>query len=203
MSSQQRKQAIQTLLKRGQLKKLAVELNMSYSYLSQVFSPATAITFTSKLARRVEKALGLIDGQLDKDQQTVSFQKSPNGLLALVLRGRAATIQEQLIEQRVETSVAIKIGEICNHADLVIYNKDNSIFLVAEQSKDYDSTHKSEQLIMLMAITGARYGVAFAPDSGLSTDDDDLKYLTEHKRSVWYESKDGKIISTAVGPEGF
>lgn len=203
MGSQQRKQAIQALLKRGQLKKLATELGMSYSYLSQVFSPETSIRFTNELARKVEKELGLITGHLDNTTESTSSLKNPQGLAALALRGRAASIQAHYQEQRIKTHVAIKVGELSNHADLVIYNKDDSLFLIAEQSNDYTFPHKAEQLIMLMAITGAQYGAVFAPDSGLDPYTDKVDYVTEQKRSVWYQSKDGKIINTDTGPEGF
>jgi len=202
MSSLHRKQVIQTLLKRGQLKQLSSELSMSYSYLSQVFSPAIDISFTAGLARKVEQALGLVEGQLDQGEIAVTPQKNPKGLLALVLRGRAVELKSYFTDKRVEIHELIEIGNTSKHADLVVYNQDDSIFMIAEQSKDYNSDNKMDQLIMLMAISGAEYGVVFAPDSGVNDDSSDYNFSIQHQRSSWYQSKNGKIVKSDSGPNG-
>jgi AraC-like DNA-binding protein len=202
MSSQQRKISIQAILRHGQLKQLSKDLDMSYSYLSQAFSPGTAINFTPELALKVEKALGLTEGQLDQGESTGVVQNIPRGLLALALEGRAAQLQKHFEDKRVESNVELVIGDIKKYANLIIYNHDDSVYMIAEQNKDYMAVHMREHLIMLMAISGAEYGVAFTPSSGVNEDENEYGYSRAYQRSIWYQHQDGKIINVESGPEG-
>tara|TARA_R110001606_G_scaffold264825_5_gene413795 strand:- start:183787 stop:184005 length:219 start_codon:yes stop_codon:yes gene_type:complete len=68
----QRKQAIQSIIRREQLKQLTIDVNLSYSYLSRAFSPTTSMSFTEKLAPIVEKALGIEEGRLETGVSTYS-----------------------------------------------------------------------------------------------------------------------------------
>lgn len=207
MSSQQRKVAIQALLRRGQLKQLSIDLDMSYSYLSQAFSPATAINFTDELARRVEHALGLAQGQLDQGESAAVVKPQlPREISALLLDGSAARFQKHLADKRVETRVELGIDGIKKSANLVIYNHDDSIYMIAmihELNKNDTSLEMIEQLIMLMAITGAEYGVKYDIGSGVNQHENEYGYSRDHQRSNWYQSLNGKIIRVKDGPDGF
>jgi len=201
MSSEQRKEAIQGILRRGQLKQLATDLNMSYSYLSQAFSPATAINFTAELARKVEQSLGLSKGQLDHGEPVSVRKTNPIGLLAIALIGREAQLSSLFSNKRVEKNATVAFDGEIKRVDLIVYNKDESVFLIAEQSNHFDAFGAADQLIMLMAISGSEYGVIFAPDSGAGNDDNDYAFSLDHKKSRWYQAENGKIISIDSGPE--
>lgn len=207
MSSQKRKVAIQALLRRGQLKQLSIDLDMSYSYLSQAFSPSTAINFTDELARKVEKALGLEQGQLDQGV-SIAVVKSPlpREISALLLDGSAARFQKHLADKRVETSVDLEIDGIKKAANLVIYNHDDSIYMIAmidELSKKDSSLELIEYLILLMAISGAEYGVKYGIGSGVNQHENEYGYSRDHQSSYWYRALNGKIIRVKDGPDGF
>lgn len=199
MSSEQRKKAIQSLLRRGQLKQLSVDLNMSYSYLSQAFSTSTSTPFSAVLARKVEKSLGLNEGQLDDSEQLVVQRSNSRGLLALALRGRVADLSKAYPNKRITLNEVLTVGGIAKRVDLLVFNEDDSIFLIAEQSKEYDKG-PAEQLIMLMAISGAEYGVIFAPDSGVNNNENEFGFSKDQKRSRWYQSQKGKIVEITEGP---
>lgn len=215
MSSMQRKQAIQSIIRRGQLKQLAIDLNMSYSYLSQAFSPSTTINFTDELARKVEKTLGLEQGRLEQGDQFIAQISNPQvlrsqvvrtqglvsrGLLAQALRGRAADFITHFPKKRVETNVIMELGKVENHADLIVYNNDGSVFMIAEQSNQYNANNIATKLIMLMAISGSEYGVVFEPDSGINVNNNEPGFSRDHKRSEWYQYKQGRIIPIENGP---
>ena len=200
MNSEQRKYAIQGLLKRGQLKQLATDLNMSYSYLSQAFSTTTAINFTAELARKVEQALGLYEGQLDQSECVGVRKINPLGLFVVALIGREAQLSSFFPEKRVVKNDTITFDGEDKDIDLVVYNEDDSIYLLAEQSQHYDAFGAADQLIMLMAVSGAEYGVVFAPDSGVNLDSGDNSFSRDQTKSRWYKSVEGKVIRIAEGP---
>jgi len=202
MNSEQRKRTIQAILKRGQLKQLSSDLKMSYSYLSQAFSPATAINFTSELARKVEKSLGIAEGQLDQGEQLRVQKRNPIGLLAVALIGREAQLSNLYPDKRVEKNATVAFDDEIKRVDLIVYNKDGSVFLIAEQSSQFDAHGGADQLIMLMAISGAEYGVVFAPDSGANSEDNEYGFSLDYKKSRWYQAKNGKIIPINEGPDG-
>lgn len=205
MSSQQRKLAIQALLRRGQLKQLSEKLNMSYSYLSQAFSPGTAISFTADLARKVEHALALEEGQLDQGNNAVIQKHPPTALQALVLRTRAIDLKNYLNDKRVELEVQVEMAGVTKSADLGVYNQNNSVYIIAEQCDNYDSKSAADKIILLMALSGAEYGVLFAPESGVDQDSlkmVDFTFPPEHRLSKWYQSENGKISEVATGPRG-
>jgi AraC-like DNA-binding protein len=201
MSSQQRKQAVHSILKHGQLKQLASDLKMSYSYLSQAFSLTTSISFNADLARKVEQALGLTSGQLDLGEHSVGQNLASSGLFALALRGRAAELVHHYPDKRIELNATITVACRVKHADLIIYNNDGTAFLIAEQTNEFEDDDKTEQLIMLMAIAGAQFGVVFAADSGIDANERQYVFTREAKRSRWYQSQHGKIASIEEGPD--
>lgn len=201
MSSQHRKQAIHSILKHGQLKQLASDLKMSYSYLSQAFSLTTSISFNADLARKVEQALGLPSGELDLGEQQLGQKSGSPGLLALALRGRAAELAHHYPDKRIELNATITVADRVKQVDLILYNTDGRVFLIAEQSTQFEDDNKAEQVIMLMAIAGAQFGVVFAPDSGIDDSEEHYAFAREHKRSRWYQSQHGKIVPIEEGPD--
>lgn len=201
MSSMQRKHAIQSIIRRGQLKQLALDLNMSYSYLSQAFSPATSMNFTNALARKVENALGLAEGRLEQGDLVTVQKDRPRGLLDIALKYRATQFTAFFPDKRVQTNVMLKLGNTEHRAHLVVYNEDGSVFMIAMQSQQYSEAHVNTQLIMLMAISGAHYGVVFSAGSGTDQDENIPGYSPDHKRSQWYQYVQGKITPITYGPD--
>lgn len=174
---------------------------MSYSYLSQAFSPASTFNFTSELARKVENAMGWQANCLDSSNISAQ-QESTTGLHMLVLRGRAAKLAGCFPEKRLLLHQKVEFANLEKNLDIVIYNTDDSVFLVAEQSLDYENPYDIEQLIITMAISGAQYGVIFNLNSGVGKKDFDSGFDSKNRRSRWFESKGGKIIEATSGPEG-
>ncbi|WP_339778020.1 hypothetical protein [uncultured Methylophaga sp.] len=200
MNSEHRKHKIKSMLKRGDLKLLADKLDMSYSYLSQAFSPASKFNFTEELARKVEQSMGWQVGILDA-LGTSTLKPKAGGLHLLALRGRAAKLSSFFPKLRVELNQSVKLAGIEKNIDIVVYNHDSSILLVAEQSQDYENSQNLEQLILIMAISGAQYGVVFSADSGFGEMADDNVFDVEEKRSKWFQFKNGKVTETAYGPK--
>lgn len=201
MNSEQRKQNIKSLLRRGDLKAIAEKLEMSYSYLSQAFSSASTFNFTSELARKVEHAMGWHESCLDVSNMPIQKPRS-GGLHMLALRGRAAKLASFFPERRVLLDQKVQVGNVEKILDIIIYNPDNSTFLVAEQSDDYVNPNNIEQLILMMAISGAQYGVIFSADSGVGEAIDGTAFNYGDCRSRWFQAKDGKVVEIARGPKG-
>jgi len=205
MDSAIRKQAIQSLIRRGQLKQLSEKLDMSYSYLSQAFSPGSAIRFTSELARKVEHELGLEPQFLDQGEQPLVQKQSSIALQALVLRSRAIDLKNYLTGKRVELGVTVNMAGVSKQADLAVYNPDDSIYIIAEQCDNFDTKPAADKIILLMALSGAEYGVLFAPESGVNSNSlkmVDFDFSDEHRLSRWYQLKGGQINEITMGPNG-
>ena len=206
MNSTIRKQAIQSILKRGQLKMIAKELKMSYSYLSQAFSPSTSISFTSDLARKVEALLGIEKNILDSGEQKLAPKPTPHsrGFLHLALQGRASLLRSAYPDKCVEVSKDIEVSGMKMIADLIICNEDGSIFMLGKQSESdpFNKQDAVENIIMFMALLGAQHGAIFAPDSGLGDQISPL-FSASQKRSQWYASDNGKIIEHPEGLDPF
>lgn len=201
MNSEQRKRNIKLLLKRGDLKVIAEKLKMSYSYLSQAFSPSSSFNFTSELARKVENAMGWQVNCLESKSISAE-QESTIGLHMLVLMGRATKLANCFPEKRVLLHQKVEIANLEKHIDIVIFNVDGSVFMVAEQSNDYKNPYDIEQLIVSMAISGAQYGVIFNLNSGVGNEGSEARFNQNDCRSRWFEAKGGKVVETASGPEG-
>lgn len=200
MSSDQRKQNIKSLLNRGDLKLIARKLEMSYSYLSQAFSPTSSFNFTSELARKVENAMGWQENCLDSKNISAE-QGSTIGLHMLVLMGRATKLASCFPEKRLLLHQKIEIANLQKHLDILIFNTDGSVFMVAEQSLDYKNPYDIEQLIVSMAISGAQYGVIFNLNSGVGKEGE-TSFTYKNCQSRWFEYKDGKVIEANSGPAG-
>lgn len=200
MNSKQRKRNIKLLLKRGDLKTIAEKLEMSYSYLSQAFSPSSSFNFTSELARKVENVMGWQNNCIDFSSILPMEEENPAVVQMLTLKGRAAWLARCFPEKRLLLYQKVKIANLEINLDILIYNTDDSVFLVAEQSLDYENSYGIEQIIMSMAISGAQYGVIFNMNSGVGGKDDG-GFDHENCRSRWFEYKNGKVIEAASGPE--
>lgn len=189
------------MLKRGDLKLLAKKLDMSYSYLSQAFSPSSKFNFTRELAQKVEQAMGWQSGILESSRTSL-VKPNPGGLHLLALRGRAAKLASFLPKLRVELHQPIRLATIEKMIDIVVYNPDGSIFIIADQSQDYQNPQNVEQLILSLVMTGATYGVIFNAVSGYGEMPNDHVFDVTEKRSQWFQVMDGKVIETTYGPNG-
>ena len=129
---------------------IAEKLEMSYSYLSQAFSPASTFNFTSELARKVEHAMGWHNNCLDVSNMPAQKPRT-GGLHMLALRGRAAKLASYFPKQQVLLDQKVQLGNVEKTSDIIIFNPDNSVLLVAEQSDDYENPNNIEQLILMMA----------------------------------------------------
>ncbi len=90
-------------------------------------------------------------------------------------------------------------------ADLGVYNQDGSVYIIAEQCDNYDGRLAADKIILLMALSGARYGVLFAPESGVaqrSLKMVDFEFSPDNRLSKWYQSQNGKISEVTTGPDG-
>ena len=201
MNSEQRKYNIKSMLKRGDLKLLAKKLDMSYSYLSQAFSPSSKFNFTRELAQKVEQAMGWQKGILDSSRTSL-VKPNPGGLQLLALRGRAAKLASFLPNLRVELNQPIRLATIEKMIDIVVYNPDGSIFIIADQSQDYQNPHNVEQLILSIVMTGAAYGVIFNTVSGYGEMPNEHEFDAAEKRSQWFQVLNGKVVESSYGPEG-
>lgn len=201
MSSKQRKRNIKSLLKRGDLKMIAERLEMSYSYLSQAFSPSSSFNFTSELARKVENVMGWQDNCLDISNMPA---KKPRiqGVNMMALSGRAAKLANFFPEKKVLLHQVVKLASMEKKLNIVVYDPDSSIFMIADQSDDYENPDNVERLILKMAITGAHYGVIFSADSGVNEAQEDTAFHYADCRSRWFHTLEGKVVEAAYGPEG-
>lgn len=81
-------------------------------------------------------------------------------------------------------------------------NEDGSVFAVGLQCDDHNHVGLAEDTILMMAISGAKYGFVYANDSGMDPSlEGTIEYYPEHKQSRWFESVDGKVIQISYGPD--
>lgn len=98
-----------------------------------------------------------------------------------------------------------EMAGVRKQADLGVYNQDGSVYIIAEQCDNYDTKPAADKIILLMALSGAKYEVLFAPESGVaqrSLKMVDFVFSHENRLSKWYHSQNGKIIEVATEPQG-
>lgn len=203
MDSQTRKNNIRARLQRGDLKRLSEELEMSYSYLSQAFSPGSKFNFTDELARKVEQCMGWTSGALDTSEKT-EIDSSRGILFEMAIKYRASLFEKAYPGKIIKTPYLINSGGIEKRVDIAIVNNDESVFAVGQQCRDkgYLSDKEAENLMLVMAMSGAKYGFLFAPSSGVdSTWQGDNRYFEEKRQSRWFKNTAGKIVEIDSGPD--
>jgi len=203
MDSQTRKKNIRAHLQRGDLKRLSEELEMSYSYLSQAFSPGSKFTFTDELARKVEQCMGWTSGELDKSAE-VEINTSRGVLFEMAIKYRASLFEKVYPDKTIKNPYLINSGGIEKRIDIAIKNNDGSFFAVGQQCRDQDylSDKEAENLMLVMAMSGAEYGFLFSPSSGVdSTWQGENRYFEEKRESRWFKNTTGKIVEIGSGPD--
>ena len=201
MDSQTRKKNIRTRLKRGDLKKLSEDLNMSYSYLSQAFSPGSNFTFTEELARKVEVEMGWEPGYLDHGMDKEPKDKH-DSLFQLAIKYRAGEFAKLYPKKKVDVAQRVEALSIKRKADIVIKNANDSVYAVGLQSDQTDNEELTAQIIMLMAMTGAEYGFIYGPSSGVDPyNQNDNGYFREKRDSRWFAFQSNKVIEIESGPD--
>lgn len=201
MDSQTRKKNIRARLQRGDLKRLSEELDMSYSYLSQAFSPGSKFNFTDELARKVEENMGWSAGSLDEGPEVHPSEAiNPMLIAANQLRAREFALFYGLYTVRAPYKV--KTEYLTKTADIAIHDDDLVAFAIGKQSEDITDEASVADLVLMMAMSGAQYGFLYAPSSGIDPAWQDAhRYFDEKRESRWFKNSAGKIIEIESGPD--
>jgi len=201
MESQRRKENIRARLKRGDLKKLSEELDMSYSYLSQAFSPGSKFTFTDELARKVEEKMGWPDGALDEGQESHPSE-SINPMLIMANKFRAKELALFYGSKIIRAPYTVTTGYLTKTADIAIHNDEMTAYAIGKQCQQINNEESVEELVVLMAMTGALYGFLYSPSSGIDPAKQDTnRYFDEKRESRWFKYSAGKVVEIKKGPD--
>jgi len=201
MDSKKRKENIRARLKRGDLIKLSEKLDMSYSYLSQVFSPGGKFTFTDQLARKVEKKMGWSEGTLDEGLEKHPSE-SINPMLIIANKLRAREFALFFGSKTIRAPYKIKTEYLSKTADIAIHDDDLTVYAIGKQCEEISNQDCLTDLVVMMAMTGATYGFIYSPSSGIDPAwEDSHRYFDEKRESRWFENSSGQVVEIESGPD--
>jgi len=191
---------IEAYLGHGDLKLLADRLDKNANYLSQLFSFKSKRALSDKLARKVELALSLDRGALDRNpeevQNTVDWKEEENRVQQDLKRvdelNKVSDLAFELLQTRLKellpdaiftSNISIPFDGQAYHAQFLIEDINRVPILVVETTRSKAGLTRlisQKNVLALMSITGSEYGLIATESAG---------QLLE----TWLENNEGKI----------
>ena len=125
---------------------------------------------------------------------------NPMLIVANKLRSREFALFYRM--KTIRAPYRVNTGYLAKTADIAILEDDFTTYALGKQSEDITNEQCVADLVLMMAMSGAKYGFLYSPSSGIDPAWQNAhRYFDEKRESRWFKNSSGKVVEIEESPD--